>query len=433
VYSQNDIFKYLIKDAWADTNKTSRLSCGSKRWQMVINSDYLFSPATMYSDKNKNGLLKINLSDTNDNFIFNNYNSTTYLNEVRTFAKKNDSIVILATSGLAGFWEINQNTNSFKRKIIQEGDSLYADTRSMPWFDCGVWFNKQWNYLNGSEEIVYIKDNLESGCIPKNYFGSADTVYFRGQELKKCNENLYVSTYQRYKKEEWHNHLYTSIYKFDLDEIEEYVISELPIMKTLKNYISIEKFDVASDGTIWLGIILNYSNWSEEETFKILAYNPNTGYTKLYGQKEISYPVPSKNGGIFLGDIHCSENGKVYLGLSYNNNETPAIYVFDKANGVENEVNNFMGYLRFAKSYPNPARETVTIEFYTHPENINNIECEVFDYTGVRYENIQFNYSLNPSNGKGMGTVNIGRLPKGLYYVTISIKGRKVSKAIIKE
>jgi hypothetical protein len=95
------------------------------------------------------------------------------------------------------------------------------------------------------------------------------------------------------------------------------------------------------------------------------------------------------------------------------------------ADGFDTGINEFVNQTPYFKLYPNPANQSVTVQFVTE-EAYSAMQMMVYDITGK--------VIITQTVKDNLETININNLTSGMYLVTMVADGKVIGKRkLIKE
>ncbi len=140
--------------------------------------------------------------------------------------------------------------------------------------------------------------------------------------------------------------------------------------------------------------------------------------------------LPINNGFICVGRTSLG----VYTGTTVTNYDpsnwlikadTNGCFVQMCADGFDTGINEFVNQTPYFKLYPNPANQSVTVQFVTE-EAYNGMQIMVYDITGK--------VVITQTVKDNLETININNLTSGMYLVTMVADGKVIGKQkLVKE
>ncbi|HPO62963.1 MAG TPA: T9SS type A sorting domain-containing protein [Candidatus Kapabacteria bacterium] len=134
--------------------------------------------------------------------------------------------------------------------------------------------------------------------------------------------------------------------------------------------------------------------------------------------------------------IEADKNGRIWIPAQSGGSNGYGMYVFDpKPVSVEEEKAkveaNGLPDVWVYNLFPNPAENTVTLDFFLHRNEVENLEMSLYNVMGMKIKEINEHYDYDKFYMLASVNFSVAGLPKGGYIVTLKAGNTKIARLLI--
>lgn len=134
--------------------------------------------------------------------------------------------------------------------------------------------------------------------------------------------------------------------------------------------------------------------------------------------------------------IEADKNGKIWMPAQSRGIYGYGLYIFDpNPVSVEEEKNkveaNGLPDVWVYNLFPNPAENTVTLDFFLHRNEVDNLELSLYNVMGMKIKDIKEHYDYDKFYMRATVNFSVAGLPKGGYIVTLKAGNSKIARLLL--